>query len=477
MTDLKDLFYPKNIAIIGVSDHPVKGGGFVNALNNSEYPNPIYLINPNRSELFGQNVISSILDVPDDVDLAIIAVPAKKCPEILKECSGKVKFAVVFTSGFSEVTNKTLEDKIVGIAKKGNIRLIGPNCLGIHCSASRLSFMVQQDAGEIGNIGFISQSGGHATTFSLLARGKGMKFNKTVSIGNQCDLKIQDFIEYFKNDEDIKVIGVYVEDIKNGHDFCEKVKQVTKKKPVVIWKGGITEEGKRAAFSHTGALAMSENIWKPALEQIGVIMTDSIEELGDTMLSTLQLESLYPKGLNVGIVVGGGGSSVEMTDGCAKEGLHLPQLSLEISEQILKVIPDVNTNATNPVDLGGMGFFPDIFKRTVQLVHDDPQIDVIITYQMVERFFWFNERIQSAGLSKFDYGKEIIKVYKKLKRVLKKPLICIIPRIIETDFEIEKLRIDLIKKLYELDIPTFSTISRAAKVIFRLHKYCKYLQK
>ncbi|MHA1377337.1 MAG: CoA-binding protein [Candidatus Helarchaeota archaeon] len=475
MIDLKNLFYPKNIAIIGVSNHPVKGGGFVTALDSSQYSGKVYYINPNRSEIYGRKVYPSILDVPEDIDLAIIAVAAKRVSEVLKQCAGKVKFAVVFTSGFSEVGNNELEDEIVKIAHEGNIRLIGPNCLGIHCNASRVSFMPQQQAGDIGNVGFISQSGGHAGTFNLMGVGKGFNFNKTVSIGNQCDLTIQDIIEYFGNEEEIKVIGAYIEDIKRN-DFFKKVKNTTRKKPVVIWKGGVTEDGKRAAFSHTGALAMDNAMIKPIMKQCGVILTESIDELGDAILSCLLFGSRLPKGRNVGIIVGGGGTSVEMTDACAKEGLHLPLLSENTIEKLAKIIPDVNTSVKNPVDLGGMGFFPDIFRRTVKLVHDDDNINALITYQMPERFYWFNERIKVSGLTKFDYGKEIIKAYKKIKKFISKPLICVIPRIIETNLEVENARISLIKALHSLKIPTFSSIARGAKVYSRLYRYYKYLQ-
>ncbi|MFX1450731.1 MAG: CoA-binding protein [Promethearchaeota archaeon] len=476
MIDLKNLFYPKNIAIIGVSNHPLKGGGFLSALFNSKYPGSIYLINPKRSEMFGKKVLSSILKVPEDIDLAIIAVPAKKVPEILNQCSGKVKFAVVFTSGFSEVDDKGLEEEIIKIAKKGKIRLIGPNCLGVHCNESRIAFFPQQQAGGIGNIGYISQSGGHAGTFTILGVGKGLEFNKSVSIGNQCDLVIQDFIEYFGNDPNIKIIAAYVEDAKDGNNFCKKVKEVTKKKPVVIWKGGITEEGKKAAFSHTGALAIPNNLWNSVMKQIGVINVDSMEELGDTIMSALYLES-YPKGLNVGIVVGGGGSSVEITDACARQGLHVPQLSPKTKENLSKLIPDVNTSVKNPVDLGGMGFMPDIFRKSVQFVHEDPNIDAIVTYQMTERFVWFNDRVRSLGVTSFDFGNDTAREYKRLKKIIKKPLICVIPRIVETDLNIEKIRINFYNKLSSLKIPIFPTVSRAAKVYYRLYQYYNYLQR
>ncbi|NVM04483.1 MAG: CoA-binding protein [Candidatus Helarchaeota archaeon] len=476
MSDMNDLFYPKNVAIIGVSIHPIKGGGFVTALNRSKFPKTVYYVNPNRSEVYGRKVIPTILDVPEIVDLAIIAVPARKCPEILKQCSGKVKYAVIFSSGFSEVGNKELEEETVKIAKEGNIRLIGPNCLGVHCNKSRLAFMPGQDVGNLGNVGFISQSGGHAGTFTLLANGKGIKFNKTVSIGNQCDLAIQDFIEYFGNDDEIKVIGVYIEDVKRDN-FYKKVKGVTKKKPVIIWKGGVTKDGKRAAFSHTGALAMDNDLLAPIMKQTGVIMTDSIDELGDTIYSTLLLKNKLPKGKNIGIIVGGGGSSVEITDACAKEGLNLPQLSSETKSKIAKIIPDVNTSVKNPVDMGGSGFFPDIFRRILKFVSVDPKIDALITYQMPERFYWFNERIRASGLSNFDYGTEIAKAYKRIRKHILKPLICIIPRIIETSLEIENIRIQLIKNLNDLKIPTFSSITRGAKVYYRLNEYYNYLQR
>ncbi|MFX0138775.1 MAG: hypothetical protein ACFFDN_34360, partial [Candidatus Hodarchaeota archaeon] len=306
---------------------------------------------------------------------------------------------------------------------------------------------------------------------------KALEFNKTVSIGNQCDLTIQDFIEYFGNEPNIKVIGVYIEDIKNGQDFCKKVKQVTKKKPIFMWKGGVTEEGKKAAFSHTGALVIPNHLWNSMMKQIGVVLTDSLEELGDIIMSSLYLESLYPKGLNVGILVVGGGSSVEITDACAKEGLQIPQLSLNTMKKLSEMLPEVGTIIKNPVDVAGMGFMPEVFGKAVEIVHEDPKINAIITYQLTERFFWNTERARLMGKKDFDFEKELVKEYKKFKRFIKKPLICIVPRIIDTDLELDKVRTYLIKKLSDLKIPTFPSISRAAKVLVRLYNLKKNLQR
>ena len=447
----------------------------LNVLLVSKYPGKIYLINPKYSELFGRKVYPSILDVPEDVDLAIIAVAANKCPEIIKQCGGKVKFASIFTAGFSELDNKELEDKVAQIAKEGNVRLLGPNCMGVHCNESRVSFFLKQQAGKIGNIGFISQSGGHAFTFSIWGIGKGLEFNKTVSIGNQCDLTIQDFVEYFGNEPDIKIIGVYIEDIKDGQDFCKKVKQVTKKKPIFVWKGGVTEDGKEAALSHTGALAIPNYLWYPVMRQIGVISADSLEELGDLMMSSLYLDSSYPEGLNVSILVGGGGSSVEITDACAREGLHIPRFSAETMNRLSKLMPLVGTIRKNPVDLAGMHFLPEVFGQAVDIVHEDPNIDAIITYQMTERFFWNTERVRSMGRADFNFNENIIKEYERLKKVSKKPLICVVPRIVESDLEIDKVRIEFINALSDLKIPILPSISRAAKVLVRLYNYTKYL--
>ena len=477
MLDFKNLFYPKNIAIIGISNHPLKGEMLLNVLLVSEYPGKIYLINPKYSELFGRKVYPSILDVPEDVDLAIIAVAANKCPEIIKQCSGKVKFASIFSAGFSELNNRELEDEVAKIANEGNVRLLGPNCMGVHCNESRVSFFLRQQAGKIGNIGFISQSGGHAFTFSIWGIGKGLEFNKTVSIGNQCDLTIQDFIEYFGNEPNIKIIGAYIEDVKDGQDFCEKVKQVTPKKPIFVWKGGVTEEGKKAALSHTGAMAIPNHLWNPVMKQIGVISADSLEELGDLIMSSLYLESLYPKGLKVGILVGGGGSSVEITDACAREGLHIPRFSSETMNKLAKIMPLVGTIRKNPVDLAGMHFLPEVFGQAVDIVHEDPNVDAIITYQMTERFFWNTERVRSMGRADFNFNETIIKEYERLKKFRKKPLICVVPRFVESDLEIENIRIEFINALSDLKIPTFPSISRAAKVLVRLYKYTKYLQR
>ena len=477
MPDFKSLFYPKNIAIIGISSDPLKGEMLLNVLLVSKYPGTIYLINPKYSELFGRKVYPSIQDVPEDVDLAIIAVAAERCPEVIRQCGGKVKFASLFTAGFGELENRELEDKIAEIAREGNVRLLGPNCMGVHCNESRVSFFFRQQAGKVGNIGFISQSGGHAFSFAFWGRGKGIEFNKTVSIGNQCDLTIQDFVEYFGNEPNIKIIGAYIEDVKDGQDFCKRVKQVTKKKPVFVWKGGVTEEGKKAALSHTGAIAIPNHLWYPVMRQIGVVSADSLEELGDLLMSALYLESSYPEGLNVGVLVSGGGSSVEVTDACAREGVHVPRFSSETMNKFSEIMPIVGTIRKNPVDVAGMGFLPVKIGQSIEIIQDDPSIDAIITYQMAERFVWHTEQVRTMGKADFSFTEEMVKEFARVKKLIKKPLICVVPRIVETDLELEKVRIEFINALADLKIPTFPSISRAAKVLVRLNEYVKYLQR
>ena len=329
MVNLDRLFYPKNaVALIGVSDIIIKGATpFLYALRKVGFPNPIYCINANRKTvLYNEDAYPSILNIQDDIDYAVIAVPAKEVLQVIKECSQKgVKFVTIFTSGFSELgtdKGRQLEKEILQYTRNG-MRIVGPNCLGVYCQESRLTLTEILDVPpEPGDAAFLSQSGGHTSSFFYIGTNRGIPFNKVVSLGNQCDLTLQDFIEYLGNDEQIKVISCYVERIKEVNHFLEVLRSVSQKKPVIFWKGGTTNEGTIAASSHTGAISSSYEIFKAAINQHGGIIAESMEELADLTLGARILTS-KPLGRKIAIVVPGGGTAVEMTDETVRNGLEV----------------------------------------------------------------------------------------------------------------------------------------------------------
>ena len=322
--NLDQLFLPKNIAVIGASPKRKwgwsSGNSWISGSFKLAFQGPIYPIHPKAKTILGLKAYPSILDIPDEIDLAIFTVPFTTVVEVMEQCVKKgVRFVHLLTAGFSETGRKDyadLEHQISEIARKGGIRVIGPNCMGIYCPEGGLSWADEFPA-EPGSTGFFSQSGQIA--YQVIRKGdpKKIRFSKVVSYGNASDLQAHDFLNYLAEDQKTKAIGAYVEGIKKGREFFEAAKKATKKKPLVIWKGGQTKGGSRATLSHTSAIAGSQKIWQAVCDQAGIIQVHSLEEMVHT-LQAFQMMST-PKGTNVAILGGAGGGSVTMTDFAEKE--------------------------------------------------------------------------------------------------------------------------------------------------------------
>ncbi|TFG05079.1 MAG: hypothetical protein EU536_02915 [Promethearchaeota archaeon] len=470
MVDLDPLFYPKSVALIGVSDLPIKGAtSFLYALRQVNFPHPVYNVSKTRTKvMYYEDAYPSVLDIPAAIDYAIIGVPAKDVPEAIDQCRQKgVKFVSIFSSGFSELCSPegiALEHALLNNA--GRLCIVGPNCLGVYCQESRITIAeILRIPEHSGDVAFISQSGGHTGAFFTLGEHRGIFFNKVVSIGNQCDLTLQDFIEYFTQDDRIKVISIYLECVKEPQQFLDVLRNTSQRKPVIFWKGGITQEGLTAAASHTGAISSSYNIFKAALSQHGGIVTQSIEELADLTLSA-RLLAVHPLGVRIGILVPGGGSCVEMTDEAAQHGLQVPELASATQTQLQSLIQEVNTSTRNPVDLGVMGWIPKVFGKSISLMASDPHLDIVSFYFMTERFPSFVERMQDPRL-----GKEFLRNIKQAQKQSPKPLIAIIPNFVLTDPAITAVRHEFVERLTILKIPHFSSMARAANAIQKLKNY------
>jgi len=247
-----------------------------------------------------------VLDIPESIDFAMITVPAKIVPSVLEDCLAKgVKAVEIFTAGFSETGEKgrILEEELVKITKRG-IRAIGPNCFGVYCPASRLTLLPGADfSTESGPVAFISQSGGHAQEIAREATGSGIRFSKVISYGNACDLNEVDFLEYLAHDPETRIIAAYMEGPRDGQRFMKLVQDVSKTKPVLIWKVGLTREGAQAVSSHTASLGGEEATWGAFFKQTGAVRVESKEELIDTIMALLHLPP--STGRRVAVIGGG----------------------------------------------------------------------------------------------------------------------------------------------------------------------------
>lgn len=282
------LFYPKSLAVIGASSDMTKFGNIIlSALIEIGFEGKIYPVNTEGGEINGLKAYRSLWEVPGEVDFAVLTIPAPAVKSSLEECRRKgVKGVEILTSGFGETgtpEGRQLEEEVAGYAR-GGIRILGPNCFGVYCPESGLTILPGQNfSRQTGPIGFLSQSGGLCADLGQIAKGLGMGFSKMVSYGNGCDLAACDLLEYFFADPKTKIIAGYLEGVEEGPRFLQILKNNRGRKPVILWKAGLTGTGSRAVMSHTGSLSGAAEVWNSVLKQAGVVQVRSAEEMIDAI--------------------------------------------------------------------------------------------------------------------------------------------------------------------------------------------------
>ena len=383
ITQMERIFHPRSIAVVGVSSNKGNlGRKFTDSLIDSGF-GQLYTVNPNENELYGSKSYSSLKDIHDGVDLVIVATAARFVPQIIKECAESgVAGAIVFSAGFGEAggNGKERERELVKIAHSGGVRIIGPNCAGIYCPSGKVAHAVGLPT-ESGSVGMISHSGYFTESFPMLAGTKGIRFSKVISCGNESDLNAADLLEYLGQDPETKLIIGYIESMKEGDRFFKIARQVSMTKPIIIWKGGLTESGAKAASSHTGAVVGSGDIWKALCKQTGVITVNSAEELLDLVLTFYYLP--LPKGKRIGIVSGPGGFAVTASDASAKFGLSLAEFSSPIQQRLQKIVPPVGGSSGNPVDVSIKCILEqELFLESIKIVAQADNVDMIYTIAM-----------------------------------------------------------------------------------------------
>lgn len=460
---LDSLFYPKSVAVIGAS--PNMGGGklpYFQILQMIGFRGNLYPVNPKYTEINGVKAYSSIDDLPEGVDFAIVGAPAQKSLEVIKAAARrKIKFVHFFTSGFGEEGNHELEFDLVREAHKGGTRIVGPNCIGIHSPESGVTFDFTLKAHVAGDVSFLGQSGGATHNFVNLATSRKIGLNKVVSYGNQIDVNAEEYLQYFAKDDKIRLIAAYIEDLKNPREFLSVLKETTCKKPVVILKGGMTQQGARAAASHTGAMASNHQIWASAIRQHGGILVDTFEQLLDVAMLGTGKYAL--EGPHMGFLGAGGGAAVSFTDLAVMGGLSLPELKRETQELINQRIRSINTSTANPVDLGFYGFDFTIMAHTIRALNQDEKIDAIVPYFSIDYITTFQkDQIETGPGAIVQVAEEVTK-----------PIIPILSKFTEDNVDIEKVRISIFTALREAGLPVYSTIQDAVYAITRYLKWVK----
>ncbi len=370
------IMQPRSVAVIGASDEAGKiGNSVMKNLINGGYQGRIYPIHPKSAEIMGYKAYKSVKDVAEEIDTAVFAIPAKFVAGALTECGEKgIAGAVLIPSGFAETGQHALQEELVVIGRKYNIRLMGPNIYGFYYTPANLcaTFCTAYDVK--GSVALSSQSGGIGMAIIGFSRSAKMGVSAIVGLGNKSDIDEDDLLLFFEQDPNTKVIAQHCEDLKDGRAFAEVAKRVSKKKPVIMLKAGRTAAGAKAASSHTGALAGNDKIYEDVLRQSGVIRARSLRDLLDFARGVPILPT--PKGENIVIITGAGGSGVLLADACVDQGLKLMPMPADLDAAFRKFIPPFGA-AGNPVDITG-GEPPQTYKNTVLLGLSDPRIHALI---------------------------------------------------------------------------------------------------
>ena len=376
VASMNRIMMPKAVAVIGASDEAGKiGNSVMKNLINGGYKGKILPIHPKAAEIMGYPAYRTVNDVPGDIDVAVFAIPAKLVAGALIECGEKkIAGAVLIPSGFAETGQHAMQEELVGIGRKYNIRLMGPNIYGFYYTPANLcaTFCTAYDVK--GSAALSSQSGGIGMAIIGFSRSAKMGVSAIVGLGNKSDIDEDDLLLFFEQDPNTNVIAQHCEDLKDGRSFAQVASRVSKKKPVVMLKAGRTALGARAAASHTGALAGNDKIYEDVLRQSGVIRARSLRDLLDFARGIPVLPT--PKGENVVIITGAGGSGVLLSDACVDNGLTLMPMPADLDAAFRKFIPPFGA-AGNPVDITG-GEPPITYKNTVLLGLSDERIHALI---------------------------------------------------------------------------------------------------
>ncbi|MCL6638850.1 MAG: acetate--CoA ligase family protein, partial [Firmicutes bacterium] len=391
--DLRPLFFPRSIAIIGASADPNKPGGQpVYSLKKNRYPGEIFPVNPHRADIDGIPCHPSIEAVPRAVDLAIVAVAAPLVPETLRRCVQKgVKAAIVFSSGFAEVgaEGARLQQEIAAIAAGSGMVLCGPNCMGIFNAANNMTagFAVTDLPEKLlipNFFGFVTQSGGFGGAIYAMASDRGIGFTYFISSGNEADLTFADYLLYLIEDKNTRAIGGYLEGVRDGRKLVRAAgAALDAEKPILLIKTGRFDAAVRAASSHTGAMTGSERVYSSFFRQKGIVRVEGIEEL--TAILSLLAAGRLPKGNRVAIIATSGGSGVLLSDKCAEAGLDVAKLSGETRAALDRLLPGFASSA-NPVDITSQIMtHPELFQMTAEIVLNDPGVDMLILCHWANR--------------------------------------------------------------------------------------------
>jgi len=473
--ELRAFFDPCSVAVVGASPVAHKVGNIIvhNLIENKErglLKAELFPVNPKYPTILGQKCYPSLRDLPQDVETLVVVIPAEGVPQVIEEGASKnAKAAIVISSGFREVGNTELDDRLTTSGKETGIRIIGPNCLGIYDPYSGMDTLFLPEVKMLssgrevvatprplpGYISLISQSGGFGVAALDYMAGSMMGVRTFVSLGNRCDVDEHELLNFFQQDEKTRVVLLYLEGLKGGREFLNASRQFTKSKPIVALKSGRTEAGARAAASHTAALAGVDKIYDAAFTQSGVVRAQTLEEFFD-MGRALQFQK-PALGNRISIVTNAGGPGIIAADTCIESGLRVDRLSeatlgkldaMKARGELLQIM-----TGANPIDLSGQGT-SEMFAKVLRILIEAPEVDGVIVMAFHQAPPILDDAVESIAETHKGYLKPI--------------LAC--------DVGGTEMAEEFRARFEKYGIPAYETPERAARAMYALAKYGQYLQ-
>lgn len=462
---LDRMFNPEVVAVVGD-----KGPGYMWLNNNlpfKEKGGRLYSVQLDPKEIEGieklgvQN-FTSMADVPEPIDYAVVAVPRQVSPYVLKDLiANGAHGAGFFTSGFAETGEELgvkLQAQLVEMAKGAGFNLVGPNCMGLYLPKVGVRFNNDAPVADDGRIGFLSQSGTHGIMTSLVAAANGMHLSRCASFGNAVVLDVSDYVDYLMQDDETDVIGMYVEGARDGRRFFETLREACKRKPVVVWKGGQTEAGARATASHTGSLAAPQAIWEGMVRQCGAIATNNLDETIDVLKALTMAKR--PVGRGMALLAQTGGQSVSITDAFAKAGFVVPRFSDESYEKLAEFFNVIGGSYQNPLDMGGtIQGKVEILDRILAIVDADPNVHAFA----IELSAMFAARQWKSKPETLDQMLDAIRAFSDRTE---KPVLLVLHPAHEMEF-VGSVQ----HKFNERKLPVFQSFERAAAALRRVAEF------
>jgi len=470
INNIEVFLQPESVAVIGATERPGAWGSFItNGLLSMQYPGKIYPVNHRTNKIYGISTFTDILKVPGPVDLAILTIPEKQIEYVIKACGEKgVKGITIITAGFGESIEggEDRERKMTQIAHSYNMRILGPNISGTFNLHSEFMASPSRKGSILPtSLAAVCQGGFAFYDLMISGKSKGMGIGKFIHTGNECDLQVTDFLEYFGNDPQVKGIIMYLETVRDGRRFIETARKVAKKKPIIVHKAGWTEGGSRAAKSHTGALGGRDEVFKGLFGQTNIIYSPSMELLLPLGHALIELPPM--KGNRVGIITMGGSWGVPLTDCLEKNKIKVPELSLALQSRLREIGMPPRASTRNPVDIGAAGAMsltPEILIKIGEILLSSDEIDALIFHGFGRPGM---EQDENSIEWKFflEIEKKVLRHYIKMQKEFSKPVMF--------GSIFSKWESQAVHDLNEDGIHFYDRLDEIAQILSLMHKHRK----